>query len=482
MMPKTVVGLFDTFNEAQECVRDLESNGFTNSDISVVASEEAQKLDTGTIDTSAGNVGSGAAAGAAIGAVGGGAIGLLASLGLFAIPGLGPILAAGPLVAFLTGAGIGAAAGGIIGALTGMGIPEEEAGLYAEGVRRGGSLVTVQTASDELANRAVDIMNRHDVVDIDERGEAYRQEGYTGYQAGARPFSAEEIRRERARFTQATPAVASSATMTREAVQSQAPRENFQDGEARLPVVEENLEVGKRTVQTGGVRVKTYVTERPVQEQVNLREEHVNVERRPVDRPASEADFHAFKEGTIEVTETAEKPVVSKEARVVEEVVVDKGVQERTETVQDTVRRTDVDVQNIGATGAAGTAARRSFDDFEEDFRSNWQSSFATTGSYETYRPAYRYGYDLRSNAQYANRDWTEVEADARRDWESRQPGTWERFKDSIRYAWDRDRGETGSAAGTTAEGTGDTRSLMEKAADAVTGDEYDDKTGRRVA
>jgi stress response protein YsnF len=106
------------------------------------------------------------------------------------------------------------------------------------------------------------------------------------------------------------------------------------------------------------VRVKTYVTEKPVQEQVTLREERVNVERRPVDRPAGEADFQNFREGTIEVTETAEKPVVAKEARVVEEVLLNKDVQQRTETVQDTVRRKDVEVHDLGTTG------RRTFTDW----------------------------------------------------------------------------------------------------------------------
>jgi uncharacterized protein (TIGR02271 family) len=117
-------------------------------------------------------------------------------------------------------------------------------------------------------------------------------------------------------------------------------------GVARLPVVEEELKVGKREVQTGGVRVRQQVTERPVEEQVNLREEHVKVERRPVDRPIGDAD-HAFQERTIEATETAEEAVVAKEARVVEEVVVNKEVEQRTQNVRDTVRRTDVKVEAI---------------------------------------------------------------------------------------------------------------------------------------
>jgi len=114
-----------------------------------------------------------------------------------------------------------------------------------------------------------------------------------------------------------------------------------------IPVVEEELQVGKREVSRGGVRVYSHVAERPVEENVQLREERVRVQRNPVNRPASEADFQAFKEGTVELTETAEEAVVSKQARVVEEVVVGKDVTERTETIRDSVRRTDVEVEEI---------------------------------------------------------------------------------------------------------------------------------------
>jgi len=119
------------------------------------------------------------------------------------------------------------------------------------------------------------------------------------------------------------------------------------EGDVAIPVVEEELQVGKREVSRGGVRVYSHVTERPVEENVQLREEHVHVQRNAVNRPASEADFQAFKEGTIELTETAEEAVVSKQARVVEEVVVGKDVTERTQTVRDSVRKTDVEVEEV---------------------------------------------------------------------------------------------------------------------------------------
>lgn len=117
-----------------------------------------------------------------------------------------------------------------------------------------------------------------------------------------------------------------------------------------VPVVEEELEVGKRLVEDGGARIHTHVIETPVQEQITLQEETVTVDRHAVDRVASDADLNVFEERTIEVLETAEVPVVTKEARVVEEVVVGKSATEHTETVRDTVRRTDVEVEELDET------------------------------------------------------------------------------------------------------------------------------------
>jgi uncharacterized protein (TIGR02271 family) len=197
--------------------------------------------------------------------------------------------------------------------------------------------------------------------------------------------------------------------------------------------------VGTRQVQRGGVRLYTRVTERPIEETVRLRDETVHVERRPVDRPATEADFAAAHERTVEVTETDEEAVARKQARVVEEVVVRKDVQEQTETVRDTVRRTEVEVESVGAERARET---RGFDAYDADFRGHYTTSLASRGHpYERWSPGYRYGYELASDQRYAGRDWTVIEPEARRDWEARHQGTWEEFKDTIRYAWDTVRG-----------------------------------------
>jgi hypothetical protein len=192
------------------------------------------------------------------------------------------------------------------------------------------------------------------------------------------------------------------------------------------------------------VRIYSRVTEQPVEESVRLREEKVTVERRPVDRPATEADFAAAGKDVIEMTEKAEEPVVTKRARVVEEVVVHKDVTEHTETVRGTERRTAVDVQREPETA---TATRRvttqEFATYNDDFRKHCATAFAGKGAYVDYEPAYRYGYELGTHERYRGRDWVALEADARRDWEARHPNTWERFKDAIRYGWDKVRART---------------------------------------
>jgi len=210
--------------------------------------------------------------------------------------------------------------------------------------------------------------------------------------------------------------------------------------EIAIPVVEEDIAISKREVERGHVRIFSRVKEQPVEESVRLREEKVTVERRPVDRPATDADFAAAGKEVIEMTETAEEPVVSKRARVVEEVVVQKEATERTETVRGTERHTEVDIQREPetATETRRVMAPQDFVTYDPIFRKHYATAFAGKGAaYTEYEPAYRYGYELGTNERYRGRDWAALEADARRDWEARHPSTWERFKDSIRYGWE---------------------------------------------
>ena len=131
-----------------------------------------------------------------------------------------------------------------------------------------------------------------------------------------------------------------------------------------IPIAEEELHVGKREVNRGRVRLHSRVVERPVQEQVSLREEHVEVERRPVSgtTQAGAISGDPFQERTIEVEERGEEAVVSKEARVVEEVVVRKEADQRTETISDTVRKTEVDVEDERSNTVRGTGTTGSTD------------------------------------------------------------------------------------------------------------------------
>ena len=199
-----------------------------------------------------------------------------------------------------------------------------------------------------------------------------------------------------------------------------------------IPVVEEELKVGKREVQRGGVRVFSRVVETPVNESIGLREEHVSVERRPVDQPISSTDATAFKEQSIELRETAEEAVVQKSARVVEEVLVGKEVSQRQETIHDTVRHTEVEVENLGGSMMAG----------DDAFRSHWDSNYSSLGgSYDDYAPAYQYGSQMRNSASYKGRDWADVESNLKSDWESRNtggPSTWEKMKAAVRHGWDK--------------------------------------------
>ncbi len=140
---------------------------------------------------------------------------------------------------------------------------------------------------------------------------------------------------------------------------------NRKDSDTTIPIIEENLNVGKQTVETGGAYIRSRIIEQPVQETIRLQEEHVQVQRTAVDKPVSNTNFGAFKEGVIELKEYAEVPVVSKEARVVEEVTIGKDVTERNETVRDTVRKTEVDIEDV--TPKSNTSSTSSVDDVRID-------------------------------------------------------------------------------------------------------------------
>lgn len=184
----SVVALYDQFADAQAAVGALREAGFCAEDINLVARD----ADTQGQAVLAGGKTSGASAGAGIGAVLGGLSGLLAGLGALAIPGIGPVLAAGPILTTLAGTGVGMLAGGIIGALMDLGIPEEHAHYFAEGIRRGGTLLIVHAQASQT-DQAVMVLNRFSPVDIDERGQKWRSNWWGRFEQDQEPLLPDQM-------------------------------------------------------------------------------------------------------------------------------------------------------------------------------------------------------------------------------------------------------------------------------------------------
>lgn len=378
-----VTGLFPDRDSAEHAYHELSARGYSQDDVNLVMSDETRQRYFSGDQSIKTDLHTKATEGAGIGAGIGGTLGAIAAaiaaVGTsIALPGLGLVIA-GPLAAALVGAGAGGAAGGLLGALIGMGIPEETVQHYEQGIKNGGILMGVKPKS-----------------------EADRAHFHTRWNMPP---------------TRTTAPAVSTAT-------SRAGTES-----STIPVIEESLEVGKRKVELGTVHVKSHVVETPVNESVTLREEHAAIERQPVNRPASAADLDAFKEETFEVRQTAEQAVISKTARVVEEIVIGKTATTTTQEINDTVRKTVVDVERDGRLTSGAI-----------DYRDDFQSRYAITGArYEDYAPAYEYGSTLANDKRYVNCSWAEIEASARSDWQTKHPGSdWERFKAAARHGWEK--------------------------------------------
>ncbi|MDJ0390496.1 YsnF/AvaK domain-containing protein [Roseomonas sp. E05] len=280
---------------------------------------------------------------------------------------------------------------GIWASLKSLFMPDEDRYSYSEGIRRGGVVVSVEV-EDSQVEHTMDLFEQNGAVDLNSREAEWRQSGWAGYTgttqetprstgtdtpgydttagipssagiaggmglaaSGAPGLGTPESQpgsmetRSGMTGTGTDRPTASPAAMTGSDLAGSGtaatPMAEGRGGEEVIPVVEEQLRVGKRDAERGRVRVRSYVQERPVTESVTLRQEHVNVERRNVDRPMTDAD-DAFRERTIEATEHGEEAVVSKEARVVEEVTINKDSTQHEETVRDTVRRQDVEVED----------------------------------------------------------------------------------------------------------------------------------------
>lgn len=240
-MSHTVVGVFDTSNEAQVALQQLKSNGISRDNIDI-----APQTPSGSSDNDDDSI------------------------------------------------------GGFFRSLFGS---DDKTDRYANYARKTGAIVTVHAKSAQEADRAADILDEFGAVNLEER----------------------------------TSGATDTSTSRRDTTSS----------DTTMPVIEEELQVGKRTVETGGVRVRSRIIDRPVEEHLRLREEHVHVERHNVDRPATESEMRNMKEGEINITEHAEVPVVNKEARVVEEISLDKEVEEHDEAIRGNVRHTEIDIDKL---------------------------------------------------------------------------------------------------------------------------------------
>ena len=244
-------------------------------------------------------------------------------------------------------------------------LPDEDGHAYEEGMRRGGYLLCAQVDEDQ-ADEAIRILDEGGSVDFDQRREQWKSEGWSGFSGGGQSAAAFD--------GQGTGMSGSTSAGTTSGERSNSVEEQH------IPIVEEELRVGKREVSRGGARVRSYIREIPVHEQVTLREEHVSVERRPVDQKIAATDLNSgdlFRDRTIEMTEKAEEAVVAKEARVREELVVKKTSEQHVEQIDDTVRRTEVELDE----NQRGAQDRSAFGFKEGDTGTSGSSGGGTGGT-----------------------------------------------------------------------------------------------------
>ncbi|WP_068621898.1 YsnF/AvaK domain-containing protein [Paenibacillus tuaregi] len=333
-MTKKIVGVFRNEQEATNAIEELKRQGFRADDISIVAKD---KRDVSAISDETGTKApEGVATGAATGGILGGVTGLLAGLGALAIPGIGPIVAAGPIAAALTGAAVGAGTGGLVGGLVGLGIPEDEAEEYDTMINDGRILVMVD-AQPGQAGRVYQIfrdnhsLNAHYYSRYDQADAEVQTQDRVGTHLSATDTGTMPVYNEK--DTVEPSSRADSA---------------YPDKEAdKLQLREEQLSVDKNRVKTGEVQVRKEVVEEQKTINVPVSHEEVVIERKPVQDGAS--DQPVGKEEAIRIPVTEEKVEVNKNAVVTGEVEVHKRDVQETQQVQDTVRKEKARVERSGS-------------------------------------------------------------------------------------------------------------------------------------
>jgi hypothetical protein len=389
-MTTTVISaLYEDLATAQRATQDLVDSGFNPPSISIVASDTAGEYrryigdeEQPGKEMADDNVAVGAGIGAAVGSIGG----LLVGLGSLFIPGIGPIIAAGPLLTTLAGAGVGAGvgaiAGGLVGALVDMGVPEEEANYYAEGVRRGGALVTIQV-DDEWTNQIRTILERHNPIDIGEHASQWQQEGWSHFDSDAALYTASNTPYQAQAGAEAYAPTGEDEDFDDYDLYNARFRQHYESNYANGPYTYDNYASAYRY----GLDLANY-------------------------------NYYSSRHGWAEV-----------------EPEVRRSWEERNpgtwKQFQDAIRYAWDEVTNVLGSDDA-------YETYRSNFYHHYNENYAQSGYlYDHYERAYRYGYHLSYDPRLGNRTWAEVEPEARHYWEEQAEGPWDQFKDAVRHAWE---------------------------------------------
>lgn len=389
---RTIVALYDDFARASEAVEALVSAGYDRDNISVLTADpsgeyanqlQAQK----TSDEVAENAAAGAVSGGALG----GAIGVILGLGALAIPGIGPVVAAGPLVAGLVGAGVGAVTGGILGTLVDWGVPREEAAYYYEGVRRGGALVVVTAISNQVDSIS-EILDDYDPVNIKRRSAYWRDEGWMGYQDEEEAYTATELGDrdlDRQRYT----AYEDDSYYDYEPAYYRHYQANY--GATNYPY----------SYYTPAYRYGYSLSN---DEQYRDYDDWTTLE------PVARRNWEAENDTVWDDVKDAVRQGWNELRAEWNEMMADRG-----------------GFMNVGL-----------YDRYETAYRRHFNSNYERHGrDYDYYAPAYRYGYVLANDyREYDN--WLTLEPVARRDWEKEHDTLWDDVKDAVQHGWEQVRGE----------------------------------------
>lgn len=426
---KTIVGIYDDLTEARQVVEDLAQAGINRENISLVKGDpEGQYATAFERSDAAGEATEQAVEGAVAGGVVGGLAGVLLGLGVFAIPGLGPVIAAGPIVAGLVGAGVGAISGSLLGALVEWGVPEEEAQYYAEGVRRGGTLVAVKSFDDQV-DYVINVMERHNPVDIEERAVTWRAAGWSGYEPEAETVTTGQVEQEREQYRNRT-----YGTETTLETVGRSDTTDIDDDEPAIPAADQarrDMQVHTpSSMQPTAVSSRTGVdfSNYDVTCRTHYQTHYGSSGRTYEDyEPAYRYGYELATDARYHNREWDELETDARE-----------GWANRSDALWDNVRDAVQHGWNSVTETFYDDDADNQYGTFSERFQRHFQMNYGLTGrTFDAYEPAYRYGYSLANNTRYRNREWDELEYEARRDWEQEHEGVWDDVKGAVRHGWE---------------------------------------------